>query len=166
MFSLQSVIHSASSWIPDTFCLPHQCWKLHAWSLCFCCLWKFQFLLPLCVLNFIYSKSYWTLSVPRKRHGLSPFPSQPMPIKFYCLEYFSHLFATVTHCLTPLLGQLITYLLGVILDVTFFTIPLHCTPRQDVLSTCYFKHLLFLSDLKLNHVYFNCLYSSLDCEPH
>lgn len=127
---------------------------------------KIPILAPSLCTQLYILQSYWTLSVPRKRHGLSPFPSQPMPIKFYCLEYFSHLFATVTHCLTPLLGQLITYLLGVILDVTFFTIPLHCTPRQDVLPTCYFKHLLFLSDLKLNHVYFNCLYSSLDGEPH
>ena len=118
MFGLQSGIPSASSWIIDTFCLPHRCWKLHAWSLCFHCL-SFPILAPSLCTQLYTLQSYWTPFCSLK----APWSlSLPFPTFAHKILLPGILFTPLCHChpLLDPLGQLITYLLGVILNYYYY----------------------------------------------
>lgn len=135
----------SSSWITNTFCLPDQCWKLHAWSLCFHC----PLLLPL-LYSTLYSKYTELLSVPRKLHGLSPFLVFARAIPPACNTVHTSLSMTPTAPPPYLAHSCLSFrchLRGHFIQEAFFTIPLHCKLRWDLLPICYFKHLLFLSHL-------------------
>ena len=90
-----------SPWVIDAFCLPHLCGKLHAWPLCFHCL-SHPTLAP-SLYSILYTPITLNSFLFLESSMVSlPSPSQIWPIKFHCLESFSHFFSIVTHCLAPL----------------------------------------------------------------
>ena len=121
------------------------------------------------VLSFIYSNHIELLSVPREPHGLSPFPFPDLAhnislpgILFTFFFFFLPLSPTAWLPFLPWpTGYLsFRYYLPHLSSPFLSTVSLDEMFSYATSSTCYF--------LQTSHycVYFNCLYSSLDCEPH
>lgn len=118
------------------------------------------------VLSFVYSNHMGLLSVPRELHGLSPFPfpdlAHNISLPGILFTFFLPLSPTAWLPFLPWPTHYLSfrYHLRCLSSPFLSTVSLDEMFSYATSSTCYF--------LQTSHycVYFNCLYSSLDCEPH